>query len=1071
MKREIEESLLEKARIEEKNYNLEEAAELYEQVAESFLTKNLEEEAAKTFNQLGLVYSHALETAKTSEKFITNCKNGIKAYEMAKKLFNQIGNHSNVLECEANKFYINGFISGSILEAIKNFNNSYELFIESSKFYEQEDNKEATARTLCGGLRSLFYNLYNCKNSLEIKEILQKVNKLGDESWKLSKEIKAFQYLGISFFYEVNANTWQILTLNFLSNDRFYKYLKNIFLKFNEFLELVGNWDDPRVLGSVFFASGMAYCNYADHYAKDEKEQGEFIDKGIDLLEKALIFAKKAKNSLLKILIIFFLDWEALINRRLKYVQKRIFKDVNELLKLGKVYVDFPSFLYFFTNLLPASYYANIAQMNMFTTRQRILYAKKGVEYGKKSLKFFANLPESIWALLMLTYSYSQLTALTTSKEEQEEYSNEMLDCAKQAKELGEMFEGGLARGFSYNSLYRAYKTLADITEDKENRLKMLLTAAQASKDYMRYTIESTTGNLTMEMRLGLLYEEISIIAGKLEYLIQSREFFLKVAKESIERGYFYYAAAANEYMARIEDQLGNHSASAEHYKKTFETHKESLKLVKYKPLILRINEKINYAYAWSLIERSKTYHKRENHLRAKESYKKACETLNYLSSYKYEADYYSAWILLEEAEHFSKQEMHEIAIKKYELTIKTFENATETLNKAFMQSKNKIEKERIAKLEKLAIVRIKHCTARINVERARILGKQGEHLAAAEKFASAAAEFMEVCNSFTIEREREELEAGYYMCRAWECMEFAEYYGDSNRFAEAAALFTKARNLFSSNKMKSLSSGNSSFCQALEIGCIFDEMTEAKSKAELYPKIKVMLRNAASSYRKGGFENGADWALATSSYFDAAWYLIRADEELRLEEKKKLLDIGSEILKSASELFGKAGYKEKENEVLKQLEMVKKEESILISALNTITKPSISGSTIGISAPACPLETSLSPNLSEMRELTEAATTAKEEVELKPSFQDKLKLKEKSKIPEFSVKKKRELEEIESELKIEEQKFICIVHKGQIVGTVYICPNCKTCYCLTCAYSLKAKGEKCWACNNEIKP
>ena len=104
MKREIEESLLEKARIEEKNYNFEEAAELYEQAAENFLTKNLLEEAAKTFNQLGLVYSYALETTKASEKFINDCKNGIKAYEMAKKLFNQIGNQSNVLECEANTF-------------------------------------------------------------------------------------------------------------------------------------------------------------------------------------------------------------------------------------------------------------------------------------------------------------------------------------------------------------------------------------------------------------------------------------------------------------------------------------------------------------------------------------------------------------------------------------------------------------------------------------------------------------------------------------------------------------------------------------------------------------------------------------------------------------------------------------------------------------------------------------------------------------------------------------------------------------------------------------------------------
>jgi len=987
MKREIEESLLEKARIEEKNYNLEEAAELYEQASEIFLTKNLVKDAAKAFNQLGLVYSYALETSKTSEKFINNCKNSIKAYEMAKKLFTQIGNHTNVLECEANTFYINGLISGSIKEAKENYDKSYELFIESSKFYEQEDNKEDTARTLCGGLRSLYFNIYNCENSLEVKEFLQKANNLGDKVWILSKEIKAFQYLGTGFFLEALTNMWQIFFINFLSNDLFYKYLKSLFLRFKEFSELVGSWDDPKILGMVFLASGMAYCVYATHYAKDEKEQGVFLDKGIELLEKALMFAKKAKNSFLKITTIFFLDWWAYFNRRLKYVQKRIFKDVNEILKLGKAHVNTPGFPYFITNLLPAFYYANIAQMNMFTPRQRISYAKKGVEYAKKSLKFYAKIPVSIWALVMLTTSYSQLTTLTKSKEEQEEYSNEMLDCAKKAKEIGELFEGGLARGFSYNTIYRTYKTLADITEDRENKLKMLLTAAQASKDYMKHTWESTTGNLTMEMRLGLLYEEISIIAGKSEYLSQSKEFFLKVAKESIERGYYYYAAAANEYIARIEDRLGNHSSSAEHYKKTYETHKESLKLVKYKPLILRINEKINYAYAWSLIERSKTYHKRENHLRAKESYEKACETLNDLSNYKYEADYYSAWILLEEAEHFSKQEMHERTIKKYEETIKTFENATETLNEAFRQSKKEMEKERIAKLEKLAIVRMKHCTARINVEKARILGKEGEHLAAAEKFALAASQFMEVCNNFRIEREREELEAGYYLCRAWESMEFAENYSDSDRFAEAAILFIKASKLFSSNKMKSLASGNSSFCQALELGCKFDETTEADNKAELYPKIKIMLRNASSSYQKGGFENGADWALATSSYFDAAWHLIRADEEIRLEEKKKLLDIGSEILKSASELFGKAGYKDKEREILENRDMVLKEEKILVSALNTIKEPTISRSTSGIVAPACPIETSQSPRLGEIRQFTEESIRSSEERLIKEKY------------------------------------------------------------------------------------
>lgn len=64
-------------------------------------------------------------------------------------------------------------------------------------------------------------------------------------------------------------------------------------------------------------------------------------------------------------------------------------------------------------------------------------------------------------------------------------------------------------------------------------------------------------------------------------------------------------------------------------------------------------------------------------------------------------------------------------------------------------------------------------------------------------------------------------------------------------------------------SKLKCVASGNSVFLQALEFGCKFGESTETQVKAQLYPKIKVMIRKAAaSSYGKGAFGSGADWAL-----------------------------------------------------------------------------------------------------------------------------------------------------------------------------------------------------------------
>lgn len=66
----------------------------------------------------------------------------------------------------------------------------------------------------------------------------------------------------------------------------------------------------------------------------------------------------------------------------------------------------------------------------------------------------------------------------------------------------------------------------------------------------------------------------------------------------------------------------------------------------------------------------------------------------------------------------------------------------------------------------------------------------------------------------------------------------------------------------------------------------------------------------------------------------------------------------------------------------------------------------------------------------------------------------------------------KEELVKTEKEVGVEEQKIICIVHKGPIIGAmnIYICPNCKSFYCGKCAAALKEKGEICWSCDHEFE-
>ncbi|MFW9972099.1 MAG: carbon-nitrogen hydrolase family protein [Candidatus Odinarchaeota archaeon] len=981
-----EENLLKKALLEEGTYNWKEVARLYEQIAKSYLDKEDKKRAAEFYYKSGLSFYDATIASVNVGQLKENSENLLRTVKKAANINKEIGNLSDELECRAMILMTQALFfmesKQDVLNAVKKAIEIHNKVIELHK--KEGKSKIDLARKLYYYSLAISFLVYCNIEARDVNQTLQKGFDISYNAWKISKEAKDLRYLADSLFIETFFWNFLVAIKNVKQDIRWKDYLRDFLLRCEESQKFIGECKHSQILGSLYLATGFAYFNFGFYLIDDEVEQRRYLKKGIDLLEKSLGFIRNTGNVFFLIENLYFIDFYALIAGRMNYLQKRIGKDINEVTIKGCVFKtsNLPS--YHISNFLPAVYYSNIAQMSLFNTTQRISYAKKGIEYAEKAL---GNSISDFWDCVShqaASWSYSQLISLTTEKEDRKNNIQKMIKHANQARDIAEMFEGGISRAIGFSSLYRAYRTLADIADSKKEKIKMLKIAIDASKNYAKHAMESRTGKL----RLGLLYEEMGILTLNNDSLIQAKELFDKLIDECVEKRYYSYAAAACEYTARIEDRLGNYTISALYYEKAKNAHSDSLKNVYYKLLKRRINEKLNYVNAWSLIENAKAFHKKENHLKAKENYERAIEILKDLPNFKYESIYYSAWAAQEEAERLSKLEKHKEATEQYEKTKTVFDDSIKAMDDVSNMVKNEFTIERIKKLEKVAQLRVKYCSARSNVEKARILGKQGEYCAAAELFASAASEFRDVCNLFKIERERGELEAVYYLCRAWESMELAEKYADPERFAEAANLFIKASKLFSDSKLKLLASGNSAFCQALELGCEFDETLEYHIKAELYPKIRSILRKAASSYEKGGFENGGNWALATSTYFDAAWSLIRADEELEFEERKKLLGIGSEYLKSAAELFSKAGYKDKEKEILKRLDMVEKEEKIIFSALNSIEKPNISGSTVGIIAPACSLETSQSPRLGEVAQFTQEERRVMGERIIKKKYQ-----------------------------------------------------------------------------------
>jgi len=969
--------LINEAEIEEKNYNWEKSANLYEKVAKSFLEKNLLQDAAKIYNKLGDICLRAVYASEIKEDYLNWNEQSVKAFKKAESLFDQTNDKLLSRECEAKALSQSCFVIRSIEEARNNIKKSVDIFLELIEEYSKANDMRNFIRLSALAVEPMILHISICSNPSELEYYSQKDRNLIEKAWTLLTEVDTIEIrirlLYGEFFLMFHINRWTELTYGDKKQEKINKrHLKRC----EETLHLAQNSDDEIdyfILGGIYHFTGFMYCIFGSLLVEERKERVKFAEKGFELLEKSVVFLKNSRNILGAISVIYSIDYHAGIFGRFEYLQNRILNDVREVQKLDKIFENLYTGIYCFMDFIPIGYYNEFASRSFLRADMRKSYAKLGIEYANKALKRLAFGPYIVYIHQYLSHFYSQLAILASEDDPQEEYIQKMLYNANKTENLSKDYKGGNARAAGFISLYRAYKTLADITNDKEEKIKNLKLAIEAAKNSIKYSIESYRLYLAIQIRLALLYEELGILTTEEKFLIQARELFLRILIDSSEKGYYYYTAACYEYIARLEDRLGNHIVSAEYYQKAEKAHEDSLSSIEYKPLKERTNEKIKYTKAWNFIEKAKAYHKRENHIKAKENYEEATEILKMLPSFNYEAAYYGAWIALEEAENLSKQEKYGDAIKSYEKTRDLFDNAVYTIR--FIRKSVRRSKE-LKKLEKVAKVRMNHCSARINLDEARILGKKGDHIAAAEKFSNAATQFRDICTLYKIKRERAELEAIYHLCRAWESMELAENYEDPEKFAEAAKLFAKASDYFTESKLKFLAQGNSNFCLALEEGCKFDQSHDMEVKTTLYPNVKSILRKAADLYDKGGFKNGSDWALATSTYFDAAWYLIQADNELEVNKKQEFLNYGSNYLRSSAELFHKAGYKDKEIEVLERLNRVIKEEKILVSALNTIYKPSISRSIEGIITPSCPIETSQSPRIGEIQQYSEEVST-----------------------------------------------------------------------------------------------
>ncbi|MFW9927605.1 MAG: hypothetical protein ACFFDM_12710, partial [Candidatus Thorarchaeota archaeon] len=765
MKKRKGENPSEREMVEEIKTNWTEMIKLHKKAAESYLEMKKVREAAGEYKKLGYAYAQFAETVDTSAEYIDQTRNAIDAFRKAATLYKQTGNKKEELECIGEAFLFSGSVAGSNMKLKEALIKSHDHFIKSSELCTKETDQEGRARTLSRAAWVSFCLILQSKNKEEAVPISHEGIAFAGESWEISKDVGNVKSLAESLFAEFCLCVAHMFVAPYRGDENWKEYNKKLLWRCDESIKATEDCNNSLFISMVHLAAGTIYTLFGFNFIMHEREQREYTEKGFQLLEKAVIFAKRANNKILILDSLWWLNWNALNTARYEHIQKRIFEDIWLMEEAGRIFAESYTFWFHLGKAMPGYSYANLARGSLYTTAQRKALAEKGIEYTMESLKKGETGPIAVLQYQSLTWSHSLLAIFAETKDERNQHAQKMLQYARRAEEICEEFDGDWNRAAGYSSTYGAYKTLADLAESEKERIKNLSAAIDAARKYNQHSVESRTGIIAAEVRLGLLYEELGILTTKIEPLRKAKDTFLSVIKESRDRGYHFYEAAGHEYAAHIEDRLGNHIASAEHYEKAQEAHTESLRAIDFEPLRERVEEKINYASAWNMIEKAKAFHRMSNYQEAKENYENACKILKELPSFDYEAYYYSAWAMQEDAEQLSRQEEHEYALERYEATRKSFDSAIKLLEETSTSLKKRYERERIGKLNKAAKVRMKYCSGRADIERARILGKQGEHLAAAERFASAASEFKDVLTQFKIKTERLELEAVYNLC------------------------------------------------------------------------------------------------------------------------------------------------------------------------------------------------------------------------------------------------------------------------------------------------------------------
>jgi hypothetical protein len=947
---------LEKAKGYERTYEWCEAARCYEQSLLSGPKKA--SFIGDIWEKIGFCHTCASRQAESADEFVKLRQLAVEAYRCsASALENEdtLENQGKKAQRKAVAEFVSSWLAPTPAEKKAILDECLKIGKESFEKFKICADEMNCGKIYNDLLLCFFEKLYIASDWRELKNLAQEAVNYGlDAINALSKLADKAELL--SAYSTASLLNWY--AANFTEQEeRARKELVQRSLGYSEkALELSKQVNNPCLIAMANWAAAYSSLIFTEKVEDSLRYAEEMLKQGTSIRDNYL-------KGVAYYLLAFVTDWRT-VREGDPDKKKEGHRKIIEFSELGIRCLQLVSQDFYIAQtyaLYAESYSASGSDVGAsLEERRRIL--RKAVEAGRKGLEHAkrSGSPDALGSALHgLSKALNFYSSLEIDKDEKKKLLEEALvyryDVEKLVEKAYQSNDWLTGVNKNYQGLIKLDMAKVETDTEKkkdllENAVKDIEDSVTRSKRWIlsRPVPTNITSVATYEDFLGGILNELFVLTKDGKFLQKAVEAYDGAARLYKKVTLPNRAAESYWKMAVNQDRLGQQIKAAEHFAYAFAEYKEAAQRIPHFADFCL--DYAAYMNAWSEIERAKFAHDHENYADASNHYEKVATVLGPSRRWGHLSSNFLAWSLLEKAEDFSRKENYNASIEAFNKSADLFKQTKEAFEQQINNIENPDEREKAMELCKASLQRKDYCVARTSVEEARMADRNGDHAESAIKYESAATMFESILEK---EPDEKDIKQIALMCRAWQKMKMADSRISPELYCEASELFLKAKEQSMKDKTALLASGNGAFCKALEHGTRFEAARDGNDLL----RAKQYLENAANCYLKAGLNNASSWTNATEMLFDASNYMTEAETEANPNEKLKAYSLAEKCLERSANLFEKAGYTGRREEVLRTLSQLGEKREFALSLGELLTAPMEASSTRIMSPPGMTVE------------------------------------------------------------------------------------------------------------------